>query len=210
MERIGKKHVSAKTKRYPEGIDVTNREGGGEQSLMELPSGIHDWFEGIGRRSVDLSCPEVNEDAVRNLLSVSISALVNTTGGLVILGIAMASDGRWAVDDGGLVCSSRLPSLKGWLEKQIPYLVDPWLYVFDVSATTVAESLVNGSVKGKAVYVIRVPESERAPHQAIDHRYYGRRGGISLPLCHRDVIDIFENRQRCMRGGIVGPGFYNL
>ena len=43
---------------------------------------------------------------------------------------------------------------------------------------------------GHVLIVLHIPESEAAPHQARDHKYYQRIGRLNAPLKHRAVMDI--------------------
>ena len=49
--------------------------------------------------------------------------------------------------------------------------------------------------KGKAIYIIDIPDSENAPHQAFDKKYYARIGGTSKPINHKFVTDIIGRRK---------------
>jgi Schlafen, AlbA_2 len=53
------------------------------------------------------------------------------------------------------------------------------------------EALTQGR-RGRAVYVLEIPTSEDAPHQARDRRYYLRIAGKSRPMSHRHVLDILH------------------
>ena len=48
---------------------------------------------------------------------------------------------------------------------------------------------------GRAVFVIDIPDSETAPHQALDNRYYGRIASSSKPLGHQWIMDILGRRK---------------
>jgi hypothetical protein len=164
-----------------------------EQYLLNLPEGEQDWFEVKGRRSVDLTCPGVDENDARSLLSKALSAFANSGGGTIVLGLRNV-DGKWKVDDGGIRRSVKSPSTKEWLEDIVPYLVDPRLLSFDICAV-VRSDPTSTIADGSAVYMVHVGDSEAAPHQALDSRYYGRVGGKSRPLSHQFVMDIIGRRR---------------
>jgi hypothetical protein len=163
-----------------------------EDDVLSLPPGENDTFERKGASLLDLTLSNVKEDAVRDELAKQLSAFANTGGGQIIYGIA--NDG--SVDSGGIsrFVKGRQPT-KEWLENLIPILTD-----FEIIGFNVYEILpkTTGSVltANKSIYVVDIPDSERAPHQSKrDYRYYVRLAGNSLPASHRLVEDI-RNRAR--------------
>ena len=72
----------------------------------------------------------------------------------------------------------------------IPNLVDLPLEKCNVYCLTA--DLINSSQisPGKGIFVIDIPSSDIAPHQANDSRYYARIAGKSRPINHRFVLDI--------------------
>ncbi len=62
---------------------------------------------------------------------------------------------------------------------------------------------------GHAVYVVEIPASENAPHQAMDHRYYLRIAGKSRPMGHVHVQDVLRRTRHPVvtlsRLGPYGP-----
>lgn len=81
------------------------------------------------------------------------------------------------------------------LEDVIPTLTD-----FEIVGCNVYEILpkVSGSVltSDRSLYVVDVPDSDRAPHQSSrDRKHYVRLGGKSQPAPHRLIEDI-RNRAR--------------
>jgi hypothetical protein len=134
-------------------------------------------------------------------LSKQVSAFVNGAGGRLFLG----------VDDNGKVDGGVRTDLKGggtraWLEDIVPTSVDPPLRrcnVFEIRNDTVADS---GIAPGNAVYVIELPSSQEAPHQAKDNRYYLRIAGKSRPMGHVHVQDVLRRtRHPEVRLGRLGP-----
>lgn len=165
-----------------------------EEYLLSLPLGEHNWVEMKGRRTVDLTVPDVIESKVRDDLSKAISALANSGGGVLVLGINELPNG-WAVDDGGVAVSVKgRMKTREWLEDVIPNLVEERLVNFNVYE--IAKAAENSQIEeGRGVFVIEVGDSEQAPHQANDNKYYARVGGKSRPIGHRLVMDI-ANRRR--------------
>jgi hypothetical protein len=164
-----------------------------EDYLLNLPVGEFDWLEVKGRRFLDLTLPNVQESAVRQNLSKAISAFANSGGGVVVLGLSNPTT-SWHVDDGGIDLTVKPPSTREWLEDIIPTLVDLPLTSFNVYVvhhTAISSQIANG----RGVFIIEIPDSEQAPHQATDNKYYARVAGKSRPISHRLVADIFGRRQ---------------
>jgi hypothetical protein len=130
----------------------------------------------------------IRSDFIDNL-GKQVSAFANAGGGHLFLGI----DDRGTID-GGVSRSVRANGTREWLEDVIPAAVDPVLKSFNVYEVngTGPDSLIGVD---RAVYVLEIPESEDAPHQARDRRYYLRIAGKSRPMSHRHVLDVL-NRKR--------------
>jgi len=120
-------------------------------------------------------------------LSKQVSAFVNGAGGRLFLGL----DDDGCVD-GGVPTDLKGGGTRAWLEDIVPSCVDPPLRrcnVFEIGHDTVEDSDIE---RRKAVYVIDLPASEDAPHQAKDHRYYLRIAGKSRPLGHVHIQDVLR------------------
>jgi hypothetical protein len=166
-----------------------------EEFILNLPVGEFDWFEVKGRRGLDLTLSTVNESTVRHNLSRALSALANSGGGALIYGLKNPTAGAtgWLVDDGG-VDTSYKNDTREWLGNVIPPLVDYELRGFNVYPITPTSP--NSQIQvGRALYLIDIPDSPDAPHQANDNKYYIRAGGKSVPIGHRLVMDIMGRRQ---------------
>ena len=163
-----------------------------EDDVLSLPREENDTFERKGAQSLDLTIPQVKEGSVVDELAKQLSAFANTGGGRIIYGISDAG----MVDNGGVARSVKgKQSTKAWLENVIPNLTD-----FEIVGVNVYEipPKATGSALAadKALYVVDVPDSERAPHQSKrDLKYYVRLGGTSQPASHRLIEDI-RNRSR--------------
>ena len=161
-----------------------------ERDLYDLPLGEFDWLEIKGRKALDLTVPGVVEAQVRESLSKAISAFANTGGGVLVLGLQNPDD-AWRVDDGGVLLNIKGRSTREWLEDVVPELVELRLQRFNVYVVrpTISDSQIGAD---RGVFLVDVGDSDDAPHQAQDHRYYARVGGKSRPIGHRLVADIFN------------------
>jgi hypothetical protein len=134
----------------------------------------------------------VKEDAVLDELAKQLSAFANMGGGRIIYGVNNAG----SVDNGGVarVLKGRQSS-KEWLEDVIPTLTDYEITGFHVYEITPKASS-SAIAHDKSLYIVDVPDSDRAPHQSVrDYKYYVRLGGKSQPAPHRMIEDI-RNRAR--------------
>ncbi len=160
-----------------------------EDFVLSLPSGENDQFERKGTLMLDVTAG-ANEGKARDELAKQLSAFANAGGGQIIYGLT--DDG--SVDSGGVSEAIR-GSTKEWLEDLIPGLTD--FEIVGVNVKPIAsESTQSQLEKGKALYIVDVPDSDRAPHQSTrDRRYYVRLGGKSFPASHRLIEDI-RNRAK--------------
>ncbi len=131
----------------------------------------------------------VRNDFIDNL-SKQVSAFANAGGGRLFLGI----DDRARVD-GGVPIDLRTNGTREWLEDVVPGIVDPPLSAFNVHEVLADDPHRTAILPGRAVYVIELPDSDGAPHQARDRRYYLRIAGKSRPMSHRHVLDILQRRR---------------
>lgn len=114
--------------------------------------------------------------------SKQISAFANAQGGRIFLGIR--DD---ASIDKGIPTQLKPGGTKPWLENLIQDIVAPRLQQYNVF-----EVLIDVE---RAVYVIDVTASKQAPHQAKDQRYYLRISGMSRPMGHIHVEDVFRRNR---------------
>lgn len=160
-----------------------------EQYLLSLPVGEHDWVEFKGARALDFSLPKVDENRVLEELSKQLSAFANSGGGTIVYGIDDDASGTRRIDNGGISLKLKGRSTKEWLEDVIPNLVEFPLTSFNVY-TIIRESDGSSIEDNKCIVLIDVHDSDSAPHQARDARYYARVAGKSRPIGHRLVLDI--------------------
>jgi hypothetical protein len=162
-----------------------------EEDLLNLPQGEHDWLEFKSSKLLDLNLTGVNQSSVLDELSKQLSAFANSGGGTIVYGIQDTPIGvpRTIDPDGGVSVSVK-NGTKEWLEDVIPNLVEFPLMSFNVYVIT-RSSAASGIAAGKGIFLVDVADSESAPHQASDKKYYARVGGKSRPIGHRLVTDIF-------------------
>jgi Putative DNA-binding domain len=161
-----------------------------ENYVLSLPTGEHDWVEFKSSKALDFSLPGIKESVVLDNLSTQVSAFANSGGGTIVYGIddAPAGSVRRVSAEGGISLNLK-GGTKEWLEDQIPNLVNFPLAVFNIY---VLISKQNNSQIGadKGLFLINIPSSETAPHQARDNKYYARIAGKSRPINHQFVVDI--------------------
>lgn len=161
-----------------------------ESYILNLPPGEHDWLEFKGSTALDFTLPRGDENKALEELSKQLSAFANSGGGTLVYGIKDAPSGHTRhVDEGGVNLALKGRSTKEWLEDVIPNLVDMPLSRFNVY-TIINTSAQSNIDPGKGIILIEINDSEQAPHQARDKRYYARVSGKSKPISHRMVLDI--------------------
>jgi hypothetical protein len=121
------------------------------------------------------------------------SAWANYDGGYIVFGIENPQSGAPLVIDGG-VQETIKPRLGDWLDTVIPSLVEPPLQRLSTLLIH-PKSEVSRIGAGKVLIAIHIPESEIAPHQALDRKYYQRLGRRLEPLRHRAIQDIAGRRR---------------
>ncbi|MBA4419562.1 MAG: hypothetical protein C0391_00235 [Anaerolinea sp.] len=127
-------------------------------------------------------------------VSKAISAMANSGGGIIVCGMTKGDHSNYIIDRGGIDTQLKANGTKEWLENYLPNLVTPTLNKLDIQQIT-RNNEISLIESGKAVYVIEIPDSENAPHQALDNRYYGRIASSSKPLEHQWIMDILGRRK---------------
>lgn len=162
--------------------------------MLHLPLGEFDWIEFKGRRGLDLTLPNVDENKILDELSKQLSAFANSGGGVLVYGVLSPPDGKpRSIDDGGIAVAMRNPNVREWLEDVIPNLVEFPLNKFNVYTLT-NQSGAPALSADRCIVVMDIPSSDEAPHQARDRKYYARVGGKSRPVGHRIVTDMFHRK----------------
>ena len=111
-----------------------------------------------------------------------VSAFANSDGGLLIYGVVEEDNLPVRTDEG--VEDAKFS--REWLEQVINTNISP-----RIEGVRIFPIAVSGT---NSVYVIEIPKSYRAPHQASDKRYYKRYNFQSAPMEDYEINDI-RNRQ---------------
>lgn len=164
-----------------------------EDYLLNLTPGEFDWLEIKDSRKLDFSLPKSNSiNEVTNELSKQLSAFANSGGGTLVYGLSDTSiNVPRKIDQFGGVSLTLKNSTKEWLEDIIPGLVDNRLSTFNVYVITNQNNPKSLIPDERGIFLIDIPASEQAPHQANDNKYYARIGGKSRPIGHQLISDIF-------------------
>ena len=129
-------------------------------------------------------CSAVERTEERKLeIGRDVSALANSAGGTLVYGVLKRDDRAIGLDE-GFDPRSIKPE---WLEQVIHSEVQPRL-----EGLRIASVALSGERKGRAAYIVHVPQSLRGPHQASDHRYYRRFRSQSVPMEDYEVRDILR------------------
>lgn len=171
-----------------------------EASLLDLEAAEHDFQEFKSSRWI---CENgvVLTDFVP-VLSKQIGAFANGAGGRLFIGI----DDTGQID-GGVPVDLKGGGTRAWLEDVIPGAIDPPLRRFNVYEVGRHPDARSSRIDpGHAVYIIDIPQSEDAPHQSVDRRYYLRIAGKSRPMGHLHISDVLRRTQH-PRVGVarIGP-----
>jgi Putative DNA-binding domain len=114
-------------------------------------------------------------------LSKDVSAMANSAGGVIIYGIdeLKKSSGPIQLDAG--IDPKEIST--EWLEQVIDSRIERRIDGISVNPVKMTGT-------GKFVYVVWVPQSNRAPHMASDHRYYKRLGTTTAVMEEYEVRDV--------------------
>jgi hypothetical protein len=161
-----------------------------EEHLRALDPSEHDFQEFKSSAWVASEQGELHPDLLQ-ALSKQVSAFANGAGGVLLIGVG--DDGRV---DGGLSATLKGGGTRAWLEDLVGAAVTPPLARFNVFEVLPDPALPPDEpsriLPGRAVYVLDVPSSPDAPHQAKDHRYYLRIAGKSRPMSHLHIEDVLR------------------
>jgi hypothetical protein len=119
-----------------------------------------------------------NTDSKKKEISKDVSAFANSAGGIIVYGMIETGHVPDAIDVG----FDPLVTSKKWLEQVINSNIQQRI---DGIIINPIEISIN-----KVVYVVYIPQSLRAPHQASDKKFYKRYNFQSIPMEEYEVRDV--------------------
>jgi hypothetical protein len=120
------------------------------------------------------------EDKKKTEISKDVSAFANSDGGTIVYGMTEKDNKASGLDDG----VSGLD--REWLENVITSTINPRIDGIVIHPIEVS----NGSF----AYIVHIPRSERAPHQAQDKKFYKRFNFKSVPMEHYEIMDVMRRQ----------------
>lgn len=126
---------------------------------------------------------------IRNDISKDISGFANTNGGIIAYGVKEDKENRLVeIESEGVSDNIISGTLMTWFSRIVGDVTDPPVQSFCIKKI---DHLKN---KDECYYLIVIDDSEFAPHQALDKKYYGRFDDQTIALPDKYVRDIM-NRQ---------------
>jgi hypothetical protein len=128
-------------------------------------------------------------DKSKNEISKDVSAFANSIGGTIIYGIKEDGHVPVEIDDG----FDPREITKEWIELVIDSKISPRIEGIEIMPIETKETK-----PGRYVYVVNIPQSTKAPHQASDKKYYKRYNFRSAPMEDYEIRDV-ANRRTILR-----------
>jgi hypothetical protein len=124
----------------------------------------------------------VKTDRAKAEISKDVSSFANAGGGVLIYGIAENDHHEpQSIDEG----ADPQSITKEWLEDVITSTIHR-----KIEGITIECIELRQTRPGKIAYVVTIPQSLRAPHMAVDYRYYKRHNFKSQPMEEYEVRDV--------------------
>jgi hypothetical protein len=114
-------------------------------------------------------------------ISKDVSAFANSAGGVIVYGIHEKNNLPTGLDDG---FDPKLTS-REWLEQIINSKIQR-----RIDGVRIKQVELSGERKGRVAYVVSIPQSRFAPHQAADKLFYKRFEFQSIPMEEYEMRDI--------------------
>ncbi|AFY37348.1 AAA-4 family protein [[Leptolyngbya] sp. PCC 7376] len=124
----------------------------------------------------------------KNEISKDVSAFANSAGGTIIYGIQEENHLPKCIDEG--VDPDEIS--KEWLEQVINSRIQRKIDNIHIYP------IIISSNPDRVIYVVDIPQSSRAPHQANDKRFYKRYNFQSLPMEEYEIRDV-SSREKTPR-----------
>lgn len=120
-------------------------------------------------------------DSRKNEISKDVSAFANSAGGTIVYGLIEKGHLPERIDDG------YDPSVitREWLEQVINSRIQR-----RIDGIRINQVLLSGPRAGRVLYVVHIPQSVRAPHQASDKKFYRRVNFGAEPMEEYEIRDV--------------------
>lgn len=118
------------------------------------------------------------DDKKKADISKDVSSFANSDGGTIVYGIVEADHKASCLDDGTSAID------KEWLENIITSTINPRIDGIIIHPVEIKA--------GSYAYIVHIPKSNRAPHQANDKRFYKRFNFKSVPMEQYEVLDVMN------------------
>lgn len=119
-------------------------------------------------------------DGKKNEISKDVSAFANSAGGVIIYGIQEENHLPKCIDEG--VDPNEIS--KEWIEQIIDSRIQRKIDDIQIHSIPVKSDF------SRVVYVVEIPQSFRAPHQASDKKFYKRYNFKSQPMEEYEIRDV--------------------
>lgn len=126
-----------------------------------------------------------NGDKAKIEIGKDVSAFANSVGGTIIYGIKEDGHIPSEIDEG----FNPQEITKEWLEAIIDSRISP-----KINGVAIVPIELKQTRPGKYIYVVEIPPSLKAPHQASDFRYYKRYNFKAMPMEDYEIKDVANRR----------------
>lgn len=188
-------------------LDHSFREG---MSLKDLSTILASGLDEHRRCEFKHSRALNRDEEIKAEISKDVSSFANADGGFVFYGVDQPKGKPAEIDTEGI--DSGYYSVE-WLDNILASHIDP--PIKDIRIVS-----IDHPNPGRLIYVVCVPKSKEAPHQAHDHRYYSRLNKTRRPLEAFEVRGLyfqnilhqseFRKLQEQVRQTIYKPIFQDL
>jgi hypothetical protein len=128
------------------------------------------------------ACPSLAKgDKEKNELSKDVSAFANSAGGTIVYGMREKDHLPEAIDAG----YDPSGMSKEWLEQVINSRIQR-----RIDGVRINQVRLTKTSPGKVAYVVYIPQSTRAAHQAADKKFYKRYNFESIPMEEYEIRDV--------------------
>ncbi len=117
-------------------------------------------------------------DRSKSDISKDVSSFANADGGTIVYGLIESDHKASSLDDGVADID------KEWLESVVMSTISP-----RIDGIIIHPIIREG---GKFAYIVHIPKSFNAPHQANDHRFYKRFNFRAVPMEQYEVLDVMN------------------